>query len=328
MNKRLVTIVTYHYVRDLKNSRYPAIKGLTVSDFKEQLSYIKRHYEVVSMESILNAVVYGGDLPTNSLLLTFDDGYADHFNTVFPILDDLGLQGSFFPPFKAVLEHEVLGVNKVHFILATVLDRKKLLREIFSELNVYRKSNKIESNQYFVDMITKDHRFDDRETLVVKRLLQREIPEKIRGGIVDKLFKKYVTSDEASFASELYVTMDQLRCMKKNNMYIGGHGYSHSWLGRLNPIEQKKEVKLMIKNLKAVGADTKRWVMCFPHASYNDSLIQILKENGCVVGLDVVQRVANLDSDNTFLLPRLDTNDLPHKASAKQDKWIKNYDVC
>ena len=32
-----LTIVMYHYVRDLKNSRYPDIKGLDVSLFKEQI---------------------------------------------------------------------------------------------------------------------------------------------------------------------------------------------------------------------------------------------------------------------------------------------------
>ena len=327
MNKRQVTIVTYHYVRDLKNSRYPAVKALTVSKFKDQLVYIKRHYSVITMENLLDAHASGGELPANALLLTFDDGYADHFNTVFPILDNLGLQGSFFPPFKAVLEHEVLDVNKIHFILATVPDRKKLLREIFSELNAYRRNHKIKSNQQYVGLIAKDHRFDDRETLVVKRLLQRELPEKIRSKIVDKLFKKYVTKDEAAFASELYVTMDQLRCMKRNGMYIGGHGYSHCWLGRLAPSQQKKEVDMMIKNLDTIGVDTRHWVMCYPHASYDESLLKLLQKNGCVAGLDVVQKVADLSSDNIFLLPRLDTNDLPHKTSPNHYFGKLKYDI-
>ncbi len=36
MNKKF-SVVMYHYVRDLKNTRYPAIKGLDLQLFKEQL---------------------------------------------------------------------------------------------------------------------------------------------------------------------------------------------------------------------------------------------------------------------------------------------------
>ena len=32
-----ITIVMYHYVRDLKNSKYPKIKGLDISFFKEEI---------------------------------------------------------------------------------------------------------------------------------------------------------------------------------------------------------------------------------------------------------------------------------------------------
>ncbi len=38
-----------------------------------------------------------------------------------------GLTGCFFPPAKAVTEHEVLDVNKIHFILAAVPDKRRIL---------------------------------------------------------------------------------------------------------------------------------------------------------------------------------------------------------
>ncbi|MGV8982708.1 hypothetical protein [Clostridium sp.] len=34
-----VSIVMYHYVRDLKNSRYPEIKGLDYNLFKNQIDF-------------------------------------------------------------------------------------------------------------------------------------------------------------------------------------------------------------------------------------------------------------------------------------------------
>jgi len=83
------------------------------------------------MEDLISSIKHGHSLPKNALLLTFDDGYMDHFEYVFPILAKLGVQGSFFPPAKAILEHSVLDVNKIHFILATVGDKASLIENIF-----------------------------------------------------------------------------------------------------------------------------------------------------------------------------------------------------
>ena len=38
-----------------------------------------------------------GNIPENSCLLTFDDGYKDHIDYVLPELMKRKLQGSFFP---------------------------------------------------------------------------------------------------------------------------------------------------------------------------------------------------------------------------------------
>ena len=129
-----LTVVMYHYVRDLKNSRYPHIKGCDIRLFKEQIQYIKRHYNPVTVEQVLYAYYNGRQLPEKAVLLTFDDAYADHFTNVFPVLYHEHIQGVFFPPVKAVTEHTVLDVNKVHFILASTPTEKmpQLLGELDS----------------------------------------------------------------------------------------------------------------------------------------------------------------------------------------------------
>ena len=117
--KNQCTIVMYHYVRELPYSRYPQIKGLLTSQFKEQLAYIEKNYQFVTVDDCINAIYFDGDFPLNAILLTFDDAYIDHFMTVFPILESKGIQGCFFPPAKPVLEYEVLDVHKIHFLLAS-----------------------------------------------------------------------------------------------------------------------------------------------------------------------------------------------------------------
>ena len=75
---RPLTIVMYHYVRDLRHSRYPRIKGLDVADFVQQLAYLKRHYTIISGYDLIDIVTRGSPLPSGAALLTFDDGYTDH----------------------------------------------------------------------------------------------------------------------------------------------------------------------------------------------------------------------------------------------------------
>ncbi len=53
----LLTIVMYHYVRDLEGSPFPDIKGLTINQFTGQIGYLKKHYQVLSAQDIFNVVL-------------------------------------------------------------------------------------------------------------------------------------------------------------------------------------------------------------------------------------------------------------------------------
>ena len=47
MNADKLTVVMYHYVRDLQNSRYPQIKGCDVRLFKEQIKFLQKHLSLI-----------------------------------------------------------------------------------------------------------------------------------------------------------------------------------------------------------------------------------------------------------------------------------------
>lgn len=319
-----ITIVMYHFVRELPYTRYPNIKGLLASEFKAQLAYMKKYYTFITMEDCINAIQDDSRqyFPENAILLTFDDAYIDHYTTVFPILDEQKIQGSFFPPAKAIINSEVLDVNKIHFILASAkLD--DLLRDIYLLLDEYRPQYALESNEYYFSKLAQTSRFDPKEIIFIKVLLQVELEENLRNLIVDKLFKKYVTNDEKTFSRELYMHIDQIKCMIRNKMYVGSHGYNHSWLNSLSVERQEEEINLSLKFLEHAGAQITNWAMCYPYGRYNESLIQILKNKNCALALTTKPGVANLNKDNTYTLERLDTNDLPKCASALPNAWTK-----
>jgi len=321
-NRWRLTIVMYHFVRALEQSRYPEIKGLRLHDFKEQLGYIKKHYNVVRMEDVI-ATIYSSEdiLQSNPLLLTFDDGYIDHFANVFPILDEAGIQGSFFPPAKAILENQVLDVNKIHFILASVKDKSGIIDFLFSMLDELKDEYPVHNREYYIAKVPIVSRYDSNEVTFIKAMLQRELPEGVRKIIIDRLFTRYVTEDEKSFSRELYMSIDQIKCMSRNGMYIGSHGYDHYWLNTLTREKQEREIDLSLEFLDQLCCKLDKWVMCYPYGAYNDSLLSLLKNKGCKLGLSVNVGIADLDIEDPLTLSRLDTNDLPKQRNAMPNEW-------
>jgi peptidoglycan/xylan/chitin deacetylase (PgdA/CDA1 family) len=303
----------YHYTRDLIHSRYPNIKGLDSSLFRQQIDFMKNKFNIVTMEQVIAAVDGEEELPDNALLLTFDDGYMDNYTFAFPILEEYGVQGSFFIPGKTFSTHQLLDVNKIHYILASA-DIFELLEDIKKEMDYYRGTefDYAPTDELFSEYAIAN-RFDNKETIFVKRMLQTVLPEKVRNMISSNLFEKYVGVSEEKLAYELYMTEEQIRTLKRHGMFIGFHGYDHYWLGNLLPEEMRKDVDKALDTLDEF-IDRKCWVANYPYGNYNPDVLQYLKSQGARLGLTTEVRVADLDTDSAMELPRLDCNDFPPKS--------------
>ncbi len=307
-----LTIVMYHYVRDFARTRYPHIKGLDVAGFRRQLDHLEAQHTIVRMEDVIEASGGNGELPTNAALLTFDDGYAEHFDIVFPILDDRGLQGSFFPPVAPVRDGILLDVNRVHFILANADSSARLAAAIDDELAAAPHPHELKTIADYRNEWAHPNRFDDADTIYVKRMLQTALPADLRAQVARRLFDRFVSVDEAAFASELYFSRDQARLMVSCGMYFGSHGVSHHWLNRVDRETQVTEVDGSLAFLEDLGMPvTEHWAMCYPFGGWDDSLLTILEQRGCSIGLTTQVATAAIGVDNRLTLPRYDTNDFP-----------------
>ena len=320
MNNK-ITIVMYHYVRDLKHSRYPKIKGLDIRLFKEQIGYLLKHYNIITMETLIDCIQNKTTLPKKSALLTFDDGYSDHFKYVYPILDKYNIQGSFFPPAKILAENKILDVNKIHYILASDNDKSIIVKEIENELHYYRKDfNLLKFSDYY-NKLASPSKYDTAEVVFIKRMLQVELDEHIRKNITNTLFEKFIDLDEKSFCNELYMNLNQLKYLLNNGMHIGSHGYNHYWLGSLNKSDQQLDIDRSLDFLSTIGVNTNNWTICFPYGDYNNTTLEILKKSNCALGLTTNVNIADIGKFNRFTLPRLDTNDLPKDKDIRPNKW-------
>jgi len=321
---RPLTIVMYHYVRNPEETRFPHLNVLSVDEFHAQLAYLKRHYTFVTVDDVLAAMRDPKTgLPENAVLLTFDDGYVDHYTVVFPTLQNAGIQGAFFVPAAPVVDGRILQVNKIQMLLSTVAD-KALLGALIDEAvqDVQAEPGLLEPAAYRAENF-KPSRFDPADVVYVKRMLQGILPVAMREALVDRLFAKFVSDDEASVISEMYASEEQLKEMIEGGMYIGSHGANHMWMNTISEADQKCEIDASLNFLKRIGAPVDNWMMCYPYGRYNDTLVEVCRARKACLGVTTVVDIADLDRDDLMLLPRLDTNDLPKQADAPANEWTR-----
>lgn len=320
-----LSIVMYHYVRPIETSLFPGIKGLELDLFRQQLDYIERFYSFVSADDVIRAIKGGAKLPSRPVLLTFDDGFSDHYVHVLPILAQRNITGAFFPPVNAITSGEVLDVHKIHFILASGAPTSELISAMEGFISDYQSEYSLHTiEEYRAQYLTKQESWDSPETIYFKRLLQHALPLELRVKISDKLFRKFVTENERGFAETLYVSIDQLKLMKKLGMHIGGHGSTHSWLNTLSRADQNRELQeskdFLLENKLC---DEESWIFCYPYGAYNHDSLDLLKEQQCQFAVTTRVDIGPVNDETRLILPRLDTNHLPKQRTAESNEWTQ-----
>ena len=91
-------VLVYHHLAPAEYNLHrnnPMI--LPVETFRQQMQYLKKHNYYTPTLTEVEAYVSGKlDLPANSVLITFDDGYESNYQYAHPILADLGLTAVVF----------------------------------------------------------------------------------------------------------------------------------------------------------------------------------------------------------------------------------------
>ena len=243
-----LTIVMYHYIRPIIGSEFPGIKGLEIEGFKRQLDFLENNYSIVSSKQVIDKIIKNKELPSKACWLTFDDGYKDHYQYVLPELISRNLSGAFFPPRVAIKENKVLDVNSIHHILSCSDDINKLVNDL-NDLCLQLGMTNEQIHTYYKDYGVAN-RFDNADTIFIKRMLQHVLPEQIRNEITSILFEKIVGIPEAKFSSRLYMSIDEVRKLVSSGMYVGSHGSMHYWLDRISPQKQKVDISSSLEFLK------------------------------------------------------------------------------
>lgn len=201
---------------------YPSVP---LQRFENALVYLKKHYTPVSYQQLHQYVTGGEALPKRAIHLSFDDGYAECFTLVRPLLLKHSIPCTFFVTTDLIDNRHMFYRNKVSLCIEHV-NNLTLLEETvsftFKELN-QQLDLSIRTPQDFVAWI--------------KPLVQAD------EDLIDQVCS-ILGVDIASYLEEHspYLTRQQIHQMHADGFTIGSHTRSHPKLVQLSPIEMEAEI--------------------------------------------------------------------------------------
>ena len=88
-----IPVLMYHKIGDDKDNDAVIREDL----FREQMKFLKDNgYNPLTMDQLYDYGVNGAAVPEKPVVLTFDDGYADTYSIVYPIMKEYGFAATVF----------------------------------------------------------------------------------------------------------------------------------------------------------------------------------------------------------------------------------------
>lgn len=249
---------------------------------------------------IINPIYMEKNDKKNNVLLTFDDGYKDHYNIYKKFLKSK--PSLFFLNGKVFEKKDFLDVNKIQ-IIANNFKSENLLY-LVEEL-----VNKFSKKRFYVNSIsnkgTKYRPLDTKNTSILKYIFQIYLPFSISSKILNLIFYDFLKINHKKLFKEFYLNLDQALEMKKNGMIFGNHTYNHYPLTRLKYKDQFFEIKKNHDILQKYDLLDDNF-FSYPYGLYNKNTLKILKKLNYKFAFTIKKNKSNLN--NPLKLSRMDAN--------------------
>lgn len=243
-------IVAYHRFTDIR-LRYD-IKG-TVSngisaDFSEEIDFLSKTFRIISMDELVAGM--GDPLGLRgTAVLTFDDGYRDNYEYVYPVLKRHKVAASLFVTCNIIDNKDMLWFDRVGFLFGK-LPAGEYKVPVLEKVWVPVKNKKWASILF-------------AESL---KVLKKEWSDEIIG-CLEKAAG--VRLDEFLFRKlNLYLSSREIKEMSADGICVGSHTLSHCILNKVSTEIAESE---MIQSKRILESITGRSVDYF---SYPDGKIE------------------------------------------------------
>ena len=254
-------VLVYHRVLPLGNDDG---LGIIMSEkiFTRQLDYLAIKYPIITFGEAMRQSRLGQPNSRVQILLTFDDGYRDNYEVVFPILKKKGLPAAFYIP------TDYIGADKPlwEVEIITGICRSPSIDKVAIGGAVIQK-RWFETRFSFALRLFESMKCLKRETLK---------------GALDTVRDRIESAKTHDYTSDLCMKWEEVSEMGRKGMEIGAHGVTHRSLARIAPADAAQEIMESKRTVEG-KANVRCESFAFPFGSskdYNPALIDRVKEAG------------------------------------------------
>ncbi|MCB1278783.1 polysaccharide deacetylase family protein [Prosthecobacter sp.] len=229
---------------------------LPVEVFRNICSMLAKDYRVISMAELIEARSRGAHLPDNSVIITFDDGYASNYELAYPILREFDLHATVFVTTGFLDGEDMLWFQRVDLALGRT--RKELL------------DWKINGKKLRLYLGTRELRQQSLVRLIPEL---KELPDTDLLGEVDRFERALEVNTpciEDLPKSMRPMTWEMARVMSLSGYVdIGGHTHTHPILARCDSLAARAEISTCRDRIRAEIGDLPV-AFCYPNGGSDD----------------------------------------------------------
>lgn len=287
-------ILCFHSVTGHRPDPDVECDALDVRDFRKLLRVLRRSFRVISLAQLVQSIREQIPPPAKSIVITFDDGYANNHTVAAEELSAMRMPWSEFLPAMLIETAARQWIDDVRVLIHRGSRR---------HLSFCWDGRKVE-----FDLGTRQRRHE-----AVRRFQQlcRYLPDDLRMAQLADLYSLY-SKDEleglrARYPSFSPMGWDQVRELTSAGVDVGSHSLTHTALAPQSPEVIRREI-LTARDLlqRRIGEHS-------PHFSYpygklaaiSEESERLLAEVGYHCGLTLEQDVVNCAQANLLQLPRL-----------------------
>ena len=279
-----ISILMYHGIVD--NPLYlPDWCLIDSSSFRNQLQYLKRHFNIVSLTDAV-ALLASGNIDEPTAVITFDDGYQNNYDCAFPILREAGIPATIFLTTGLLDTNLTVWTGHLHDAFAnTSLSTISWRGQTF---DISTKDNKLKSLQAIKNTLKhQDHSY-----------LQKEVYEIVCSLVGDE---GYHINENSPYRM---LSEASIRKMQDSGLIeFGAHTHNHPILSNLSKDRQEFEIGRSIEKVGTlIGKPCT--LFAYPNGSkndYSDITISILKEHGITIALTTIEDTCKSGTPNMEL---------------------------
>jgi peptidoglycan/xylan/chitin deacetylase (PgdA/CDA1 family) len=237
----------YHAVSDASLPHIKHYPILGSAEFEADLDYLRRRFDFITYDQLVRRRDASSDVRDNSVILTFDDGFAECATVAAPILRRHGVDCVFFVitdlvdnsvPFR-----ESVAALCIEAVCGSPIDRvEAIIHELGLDARLPSAPEQTSSGlgRLPLDIAGLDRETDRRLHPLLHWLLTIGEPD------IDVLhqFCARLGVDPQGYLRKAapYLTTDQIRQLRSDGFTIGAHSRSHRWLQDLSRADAEEDI--------------------------------------------------------------------------------------